>query len=505
MNVVVFTTWVIFEFIPSIHAEIIESHLQKGHKVKVIVCDSQLPSCFYPHRDLYDKKDFSSFKSKEVCLTCQLTWRHTLTEELKIKKEDIVSLTPVPKDLVIPDFNSIKEVEDCHYKEIPIGAGIMSSLISLTRDVDIDIVKYRKELEAMYKNAVISILTMEKLTQSFNPDKVYIFNGRRAERRAVLEFCEVKDIDYDTWEIAQSLKHYYLVNRTLPHDPVRFAQDAIKLFNEPSIPKEEKIKQAEEWYQLKRYGKNEDRPNDINYKKLMNDDDISKLNIDTKKINIGVFISSEDEIASLGQKIWPFKYRQVDTINIILNHFKEDKTIHFYLRIHPNLRNITSLENDKLHQLSSPLLTVIPASSQLNSYSLMEACDKVVCFSSTIGLEATFWKKPSILFGTSSYKHIPNSIHNAETLDELFALIKHPNLPPKDKEAAMIYSYSLQNKGKLIKRLDIYDKQIVSVYSKYKLLYPIYNLYKKSSFLSKIVRKLEIEKMTKKALVFFSK
>jgi len=445
------------------------------------------------------------FKNKDICITCQLKWRSTLHNDLKINKEDIVSLTPVPKSCVVPNFESKKEIEDCYYNGVHIGVGIMSSLISLTRDIDVDVIKYRKELEAMYKNAVTSILTMEKLTQSFNPDKVYIFNGRLSERRAVVEFCKVNDIDYDTWEVAQSLKHYYVVNRTIPHDPLRFGQDAIKLFNESSVPKDEKIKQAEEWYNIKRYGQYEDRPNDINYKKLMTNDDMSQLNIDTKKVNVAIFVSSEDEIAGAGQEIWPLKYRQIETVKKLLAYFEDDKTIHFYMRIHPNLRTVKSLENDKLHQLSSSVLTVIPAASELNSYSLLEACDKVVCFGSTVGVEATYWGKPSILFGTAFYKHIPNSIHNAETLDELFALIKDKNLLPKDKEAAIIYGYGLQNQGKPIKNLDIYDKQIVDVYSKYKLLYPIYNLYKKSDFLAKIVKSLEIEKITKKVLIYFSK
>lgn len=504
MNVIVFTTWVVFEFIPAVHTEIIESHLSKGDTVKVVVCDSQLHSCFYPNLALRATGS-PLLKNKDTCITCQLKWRSILIDDLKVNKENIVPLTPVPNDFIVPHFESKKELQNCKYKGIDIGVGIMSSLTSLTQDVDVDIIKNRKEVEGFYKNAVTSILTMEQLTESFKTDKVYIFNGRLSERRAVVEFCENKNINYDTWEIAQSLKHYYLVNRTIPHDPLIFGQDAITLFEESNLPKEEIIKQAEDWYKLRRYGEYEERPNDINYKKLMTDQDITKLNINPQKTNIAIFISSEHEIASLGQKIWPIKYRQEETIRRIINHFEGDQTIHFYLRIHPNLRNVDNIEKDKLNKLSSSVLTIIPAESEIDSYSLLEACDKTVCFGSTIGIEATYWKKPSILFGTSAYKYIPNSVYSPETIEELFSLIKNPNLTYKDKEAAYIYSYSIQNKGKHIKREDIYDRPVTNIYSKYKLLYPIYTFYKKTDFLAKVVKKLELEKITKKVLVYISK
>ncbi len=506
MNIIVFTTWTGDNFLPAVHAEIITTHVEKGDQVKVVVCDSQLHSCFIPHLFQADK-DNPPFKDKQTCINCQLKWRSILQNNIGIPKENIVSLASFPKDITIPFFTTKKEVEQHKFQNINIGLGIMSSLISIYRDVDIDIHQKRKVVEAIYKNVVSTVLTMENL-KGFEPDKVYIYNGRVAERRAVVEFCEVNKIDYDTWEVAQSLQHYFLVNKTLPHNPKVLAQTAKRLFYEDkSVSQESKIEFAQNWYQTKRYGNYEDNPSDINYTKLMKETNIDSLNVDKNRTNVAIFVSSEDEIASLGEKIWPFKYRQTETITQIIEHFdkKENNNFHFYLRIHPNLRNLVNKETEKLKNLKGNCLTIIPANSPLSSYTLLDTCDKVVCFGSTIGIEATFWQKTSILFGTAMYKYIENSINIAESISHLMELIEDENLSPKNKEAALVYAYGLFHRGTRIKKLDIYEQPVEKLYNKNKLLYPIYKLYKKSSIVGKTVRFFNIEKIAKNMLIFFYK
>ncbi|WP_291721719.1 hypothetical protein [Bernardetia sp.] len=506
MNIIVFTTWTVQHFLPAVHAEIITSHLEKGHNVKVIVCDAQLHSCFIPHL-LQENQNKAPFKDKSTCTECQFKWLSVLKNDVGVKKEDIISLKPFPKNIALPSFKSHDEIRNHQYQDINIGVGILSTLISLSRNVDVDIVEYRPSLEAIYKNAISAVETMNSL-KDFAPDKVYIYNGRLAERRAVVEFCKLYNIDYDTWEVAQSLQHYYLVNKTLPHNPKPFALEAIERFyDNTSISQETKTEIGHQWYNTKRYGHYEDKPNDINYGKLMQNTDISSLQIDKSKTNVALFVSSEDEIASLGKDIWPFEYRQTESIQKIISYFdaKDDNNVHLYLRIHPNLRGLDNAETKKLKSLKGNCLTVIPSESPLNSYALLDECDKIVCFSSTIGIEATYWQKPSILFGTSAYKHIDNSIHIANTIEEVCQLIEDKNLSPKSIEAALIYAYGLLNRGKQIKALDIYQQPVKELYNKNKLLYPIYKLYKKSDTVGKVVRFLNLQKITKNILVRFGK
>ena len=505
MNIIVFTTWTVQNFLPAVHAEIIASHIEKGHQVKVVVCDEQLHSCFIPHLIQVDQNN-PPFKDKQTCTTCQFKWRSILQNELGVSKDNIIPLVPFPKNMAIPYFTITKELEEHKFQNINIGQGIISSLVSIYRNVDIDFQESRNALEASYKNAVSAVLTMESL-KDFAPDKVYIYNGRLSERRAVVEFCKMNDINYDTWEVAQSLQHYFLVNKTLPHDPKEFAKEALALFYEDkTVSQEYKIEFAQKWYQTKRYGDYEDNPSDINYTKFMKETNIDSLNINKDKKNVAIFVSSEDEVASLGGEIWPFEYRQTESISKIIEYFdkKENNEFHFYLRIHPNLRDLDNLETKKLQALTGNCLTIIPATSPLSSYSLLDVCDKVVCFGSTVGIEATYWQKPSILFGTSFYTHIKNSVYIAKTIQEVYTLIED-TIHPKSQEAAFVYAYGLLNRGKIIKHIDIYDQPVENLYNKNRFIYPVYKFYKKSETVAKIVKLFNIEKVTKKILIYLSK
>lgn len=507
MNVIVFTTWAIQNFMPAIHGELIKKYLDRGDKVKVVVCNSELHSCGIPHFFM-ENLHTPPFKEKELCLDCQTKWVNILKDDLQVDKGDIVKMTPFPKDGFVPTFTTREDVENCMYEGINIGVGILSSIITITRDLDVDIVKYRPALEAIYKNSVASILTMQNLSSSFSPDYVSIYNGRMAERRAVVNYCKGQNLPFHTWEIAQSEEHFYTVENSLPHDPKIFAQDANYLFFEDSSKsQEEKKNESEQWYKKKRLGNYDNQTNDINYTIYMKDTNIDSLDIDKTKTNIAIFISSEDEIASLGNDIWPFKYRQTESIQAILEHFKDNLDFHFYLRVHPNLRSIDNEDTRNLHALAAPNLTVIPAKSPLNSYALLDACDKVVSFASTMGVEATYWKKPSISFGTSFYKYIKDIVFFAEDFEELFKFIKDKNLEPKPQEGALIYSYALNNRGSLLSPLsrEIYNKRVDRSQDNNLLLAFSYKLYKRFPFFEKIISGLHINRFAKRVLLMWHK
>jgi hypothetical protein len=98
-----------------------------------------------------------------------------------------------------------------------------------------------------------------------------------------------------------------------------------------------------------------------------------------------------------------------------------------------------------LYNLKSKNLTIIPPDSQISSYSLLQNCEKVLSFGSTVGIEAVFWGKPSILVGTMYYKDLGgtyNTNNHKEVIDLILA-----RLEPKDKEPALMYGYFMKTFG----------------------------------------------------------
>lgn len=109
------------------------------------------------------------------------------------------------------------------------------------------------------------------------------------------------------------------------------------------------------------------------------------------------------------------------------------------------LRNVDSPLTRGLRALDHPSLIVVPPESPVGSYALMKACDTVLTYGSTMGIEAVFHSKPSILAGKSFYQDLGGT-YNPRSRDEFLELLKHP-LPPKSIEAALRYGYFYETYG----------------------------------------------------------
>jgi hypothetical protein len=71
----------------------------------------------------------------------------------------------------------------------------------------------------------------------------------------------------------------------------------------------------------------------------------------------------------------------------------------------------------------------------------------VLTFNSTVGIEATFWDKPSILAGPSLYDQL-GSNYIPTSHEEVMSLLLQRNLQPKGKHGALMYGYFFNSFGK---------------------------------------------------------
>jgi hypothetical protein len=85
-------------------------------------------------------------------------------------------------------------------------------------------------------------------------------------------------------------------------------------------------------------------------------------------------------------------------------------------------------------------LRVIWPHDSIDSYALLDACEKTLTFGSTIGIEATYWGKPSILAGRAFYENL-DCVYRPKSHDELVALLRRDGLPPCPADSALMYFY----------------------------------------------------------------
>ena len=101
------------------------------------------------------------------------------------------------------------------------------------------------------------------------------------------------------------------------------------------------------------------------------------------------------------------------------------------MRVHPNLSKSDNSQTRFLEILDhefgdrkSGNLEVIPASSSISTYDLIDACDLIITFGSTVGIEAVYRGRPSILMGKALYEDL-GCVIRPNSHEDLIEILNH--------------------------------------------------------------------------------
>jgi len=424
MNIAIFSSHILLASHYETELEIILNHQEKGDTITQLVCNKELPAC-----------DTNPYHMREACERC-VSKRHNgykvLDKRLNIKS--FLNLTQADKIRIseIPtSFNSIEDLQGLWIDNYDIGYSIASSLISIKRNAN-------PELEPrLLERYIISCAGVYFSIINYlkeNPtDIFYSFNGRLSHSKAALRACNKMGVTCLLHERGNSMNHYSLFENTSVHD----LQSTHKLIEKAwaEADPEERVLTATKWFQTRIGGKMQNW-----YSFLENQVFELPSTWDPLKTNIIICNSSDDELASLGEEWKNELYKnQIEGISRIIEDGKSYRNIHFYLRIHPHLAKVNNKDVDTLLSMQSPNLTVIPPTSNLSTYHLVQNAEKTITFGSTIGMEATYLRRPSITAGKSFYYFLDAS-YIAKSHEDLMELISK-DLEPKSMENALKFAY----------------------------------------------------------------
>jgi len=407
--------------------ELIQNHLIKGDEVVVMVCKSNLKTCFA-----------NPYHKIGLCLIC----RSTIKNGLNMIKHDNLKTINYPNIKIdysqLPSqFSDIEELKKFEHDNISLGLASASSLISRNnREHKLDTIVFKNESLTEIKNSFyLSEIFSKYVIPILKPDLVYVFNGRISTTAPIVDVCKNYQIDFITHERGGQIGRYWIIKNTIPHDINNVYREIEKLWEStPIIEREEwgnkffndrrnRIEQG--WYSFTKEQKKELLPHRFS---------------DGKK-NIVFFNSTIEEFAAV--KGWEkplFLFSdEIDALKSICNYFKEDTSKQFYLRVHPNLKGFDNSQVRDIMKLTLelPNLEIILPESPIDTYSLLDKSDLIITFGSTVGIESVYWGKPSIQLGMSFYNNL-NAVYIPKTKDELFNLLNE-DLAPKPKELALRY------------------------------------------------------------------
>lgn len=410
--------------------------LNDGDSVHILYCDKTYTVC-----------KFNPLGSKFTCCICRKYQQES--KELigdKVNHYNISSfLTDNDKQLISSinfEYSNFEDIKKLTYSELDIGWAALSTYIDHTRNLTpLCNSRFKNHFNKILESALIARFAFKNALEQIKPDKITFHNGRHHQTRPLLRLAQVQNIPFTAIDTITSngTTRKDLFNNSLPHGIEYNHKRILNNWNNSSLNELEKIKKADSFFEQRMSGK------------LIGDKKIYTKNMgkgilpaewNQNKINIGIFISSEDEFYALGgewtKKMYPSQYEGVIEI---LKSFQNLPNYHFTLRIHPNLKKVKYSYHTKFLDLPKTYdnITVVPGDSNVNTYDLIKSSDKIISFGSSTGIEAVYLGTPSVLLGNCYYKNL-NGTYNPTTHDEAVQIIQQ-KLDPKDKIAAYQFGF----------------------------------------------------------------
>ena len=430
--------------------EVVEDLQKKGVELMIIKCNGILNNCF-----------FNKSHNPIACASCQ-SREDKILSFAGIKKDHIFSLqkhyTPPPSSH--ETFNTTNKLKHLTYRGINIGKGVVSSIISHTRDFDITSRKY----DFIIRNEILKAKNVTthfiELIEEWHPESIYLFNGRFSEVYPLYELAIQYKIPFYCIEAGAQL-NYHLFKNCLPHSII----GRTKIINDiwSTTSNNERTQKAVDFFESKRRGSEQ-------YEKSYTKDQQKNIlpdRFNSQQVNIAIFNSSEDEVKTIDEWQHDLYETQNDAIRKLCSALKSHKNIHLFLRVHPNLEQVKNRQLEEIGEMHFNNLTIIPASSKISSYSLMDVCDKILTFGSTMGVEATFWGKVSVLFGKSYYMNL-DCCYMPQTIEKLVEVLTDSTIQQKPKNSSFPYGLFLTSYGTKAEHFS-FDGLDNSFYKKHKI------------------------------------
>lgn len=123
------------------------------------------------------------------------------------------------------------------------------------------------------------------------------------------------------------------------------------------------------------------------------------------------------------------------------------------VRCHPHLQHKHDGERQRWDQLTvlsadaRRTVRVVASDSAVSSYELIDGSDLIASYGSTVGIEAVFWGKPSLLLGNSFYDRLGATLLQPDGWEALERDLRHFPSYAVDRFSALPYGYYQQTFG----------------------------------------------------------
>jgi len=405
-----FGVWPMLEY----ELDIVQRRIDSGDDIVWLMCEGNAPFC--PANLKMKKRICMECKSRTQAGLKWLEHRGKLTvaslynlnnaqrDDTKIWAENTSNL---PSDLASVDWYESS----------------FSTLQTTYKEFRPNLAKYDLIFRRMIIDFFQSYVAFQNNLHSYEPDEVWLFNGRITRFRPALRTLQGRSSKFFVYEYPyQGFKRYLVVEGQYPHDFGFRSKTWKKNFDTHPLPLEKKLAIGNVWYQ-KRLARIP-----TNYEKVFSDLQIKNLlprDWKSARCNITVFNSSEWESAGVPEsRRWNYE-EQYQAIERIAQDTKHLTNLHFTIRIHPQMQKNDKLSSDKFLTLKRfSNISVLEPESKYDTYALVTLSDIVITFYSLVGVESAWLGKKVICLGPAPYQDF-GCVYLPHTHDELMETLSN--------------------------------------------------------------------------------
>ncbi|TDK47317.1 DUF354 domain-containing protein [Algoriphagus formosus] len=439
MKVLIFESW---HEAPQLETslELAEEYAENGHEVYYVHIGGILP-----YVEWYNgiSKGISKFLYRKSVQHKIKLARKLINSQIQVATDSMLSGEEIESLYEELTFKNLEELKAYVWQGIDVGLAAASSHISVTNDLYPDTLVQNEVINRIIHSSKIVATSFQKWLDKIAPDLVLFRNGRVATYRPILRICQREKQQFLVHDRACDKFHYSL-GPTYRHDWEMRKDELEENWEKSVLPLSTKQKIGRDFFEERKVRKND------SFTVFAKDQKVGMLPSSWNKDNFNVvyFNSSISEYAAVGDEVNPHVLfdSQEDSLVEIARHLSNRPNTKLYLRLHPNLINQSRQEKELWYNLESEQINVIKPDSPIDTYALIEQADLVICYLSTVGVEAAYCGTPTISLSHSLYSRL-DVVYQPATKEELFELLDAENLPAKPNERCLEYGFYMKTHG----------------------------------------------------------
>lgn len=385
---------------------------EEGHDVTMVYCDgSAFAGC-----------TTNPFGWKSVCRSCNAIYKKAFSGvPAEVRIHPITLYRPSRSEPFPARHQGTEEIRN----------GVASTLLTNYRVADRKIARsflLRRIARRYEAYSEIVFQSVSAYLQHARVDRLEFYNGRLVPTRALLAAATLAGKDFTVLESWGSKRSMRLYPNTTPHEFQYNKRVLERFLTDPYCDQN----LGHKFFVDRRNGL---RTNDRSYTSGQSG---TVVKPEFERPVISFFLGSPDELKVAGDEFFTAWSLQPERFIAEVHGMLRDR-YDFVVRMHPNQHGDRTGETERSYRAlrALPGVRVIKPLDPTSSYELMSSSNYVITFGSTIGLEATYWGKVSILVGRAIWEDA-NVVHRCDSPSGLVELLRADPRPLSQENAVRI-------------------------------------------------------------------